>query len=43
VRERLSKQGVTPLNSTAEEMARVLADNLERWAAVAKSAGIKPQ
>jgi tripartite-type tricarboxylate transporter receptor subunit TctC len=42
-RDGLVKYGAVPTGSSPEEMARMLADTLTRWVAVAKSAGIKPQ
>jgi tripartite-type tricarboxylate transporter receptor subunit TctC len=41
VRERLVALGVDPAGSSSEELARVLARDIERWTAVAKAANIK--
>ena len=41
VRERLIALGVDPVGSSPEELARVLARDIERWTAVAKAANIK--
>ena len=41
VRERLIALGVDPAGSSPEELARVLARDIERWTAVAKAANIK--
>jgi tripartite-type tricarboxylate transporter receptor subunit TctC len=41
VRERLIALGVDPVGGTPEELARVLARDLEKWTAVAKAANIK--
>jgi tripartite-type tricarboxylate transporter receptor subunit TctC len=41
VRERLIALGVDPVGGTPEELARVLARDLEKWSAVAKAANIK--
>lgn len=41
VRERLVALGVDPVGSTPDELARVLARDLEKWTAVAKAANIK--
>ena len=41
VRERLIALGVDPAGGTPEELARVLARDLEKWTAVAKAANIK--
>jgi tripartite-type tricarboxylate transporter receptor subunit TctC len=41
VRERLVALGVDPVGGTPEELARVLARDLEKWTAVAKAANIR--
>jgi tripartite-type tricarboxylate transporter receptor subunit TctC len=41
VRERLVALGVDPAGSSSEELARVLARDIERWTAVAKAANIR--
>ena len=41
VRERLIGLGVDPAGSSPEELARVLARDIERWTAVAKAANIR--
>ena len=41
VRERLIALGVDPVGSSPEELARVLARDIERWTAVAKAANIR--
>jgi tripartite-type tricarboxylate transporter receptor subunit TctC len=41
VRERMAGIRVTPVGSTSEEFSKTLADDLERWTAVAKVAHIK--
>ena len=41
VRERLIGLGVDPVGGTPEELARVLARDLEKWTAVAKAANIR--
>ena len=41
VRERLVGLGVDPVGSSSEELARVVARDIERWTAVAKAANIK--
>jgi tripartite-type tricarboxylate transporter receptor subunit TctC len=41
VRERLVALGVDPAGSSPEELARVLARDIERWTAVAKAANIR--
>jgi tripartite-type tricarboxylate transporter receptor subunit TctC len=41
VRERLVALGVDPAGGPPEELARVLARDLEKWTAVAKAANIR--
>ena len=41
LRERLVALGVDPVGGTPEELARVVARDLEKWAAVAKAANIR--
>jgi tripartite-type tricarboxylate transporter receptor subunit TctC len=41
VRERLVALGVYPVGGTPDELARVLARDLEKWTAVAKAANIR--
>jgi tripartite-type tricarboxylate transporter receptor subunit TctC len=40
-RERLNGLGVDPVGGTPEELARVVARDIERWSAVAKAANIR--
>lgn len=41
VRERLEALGITPAGSTSEEFTRTVANDLERYSAIAKAANIK--
>ena len=41
VRERFTALGMEPVTSTPDEFARTIAQGIERWTSVAKSAGIK--
>ena len=41
--EHLSKEGAEPRTGTPEEYAAAMANDLQKWAKVVKSAGIKPQ
>ena len=41
MRERLNGLGVDPVGGTSEELARVVARDIERWSAVAKAANIR--
>jgi tripartite-type tricarboxylate transporter receptor subunit TctC len=41
VRDNLVKQGLNPLPGTAEDLARMIATDLERWTRVIRTAGIK--
>ena len=41
VRERLAGQGVDVRSSTSEELGRLLASDLERWAGVVRRAGVR--
>ena len=43
VRERLASQGVDARSSTADEFARVLASDLERWAKVVQRLGLRAE
>ena len=43
IRERLASQGVDARSTTPEEFARLLVTDLERWAAVLKRVGIRPE
>jgi tripartite-type tricarboxylate transporter receptor subunit TctC len=43
VRERLSADGAEPVGNTPAEFATVIRDELDKWANVAKAAGIKPE
>jgi tripartite-type tricarboxylate transporter receptor subunit TctC len=41
VRERFAQMGLDPVGSSSEELAKVLARDIEKWTAVAKAANIK--
>jgi len=41
IRDGLGKLGVDPVGSGGEELGRVMRRDIERWSAVAKTAGIK--
>src|SRR6185369_1798710 len=41
VREGITKLGVDPAASSPDELARIVARDIERWSAVAKAAGIR--
>jgi tripartite-type tricarboxylate transporter receptor subunit TctC len=41
VRERFATEGLEPLGSTPEEFAAIIKNDIEKWARVAQSAGIK--
>ncbi len=43
VRERFQALGVEPMGTSAEEFRRIIADETQRWSAVAKASGIKPE
>lgn len=43
IRERFASLGVEPMGSTSEEFAKAIKEDTERWAAVAKRAGIEPE
>jgi tripartite-type tricarboxylate transporter receptor subunit TctC len=43
VRERLTNQGVDARASTADEFGRLMVNDLERWAAVIRRAGVKAE
>jgi tripartite-type tricarboxylate transporter receptor subunit TctC len=43
VRERLASQGVDARSTTAEEFARLLASDLQRWAKVVQRAGVRAE
>ena len=43
VRERLSADGAEPVGNTPAEFAAVIREELDKWAKVAKAAGIKPE
>jgi tripartite-type tricarboxylate transporter receptor subunit TctC len=43
IRERLASQGVDARSTTPEEFARLLVTDLERWAALLKRVGIRPE
>ena len=43
VRERLASQGLDPRSSTAEEFGRLLASDMERWAAVVRRVGVQAE
>jgi tripartite-type tricarboxylate transporter receptor subunit TctC len=41
VRESLAKQGATPMSLAPRELGAQIADEMKRWAAVVKHAGVK--
>jgi tripartite-type tricarboxylate transporter receptor subunit TctC len=41
VKERFAAMGVDPVGGTSEELRRQVARDIEKWTAVAKTAGIK--
>jgi tripartite-type tricarboxylate transporter receptor subunit TctC len=41
--ERLAKDGIEPVGNTPEEFAAQIRSDLERWARVVKTAGVKPE
>ena len=43
MRERLLREGAEPRTGTPEEFGAAMANDLQKWAKVVKSAGIKPQ
>jgi tripartite-type tricarboxylate transporter receptor subunit TctC len=43
LRDQLSKEGAEPRTGTPEEFGAAMANDLQKWAKVVKSAGIKPQ
>ena len=43
VRERLAADGAEPVGSTPEQFAALIRAELEKWATVARNAGIKPE
>jgi tripartite-type tricarboxylate transporter receptor subunit TctC len=43
VRERLTAVGVDPRSSTPEELARLMAADVKRWAVVVERTGVQPQ
>jgi tripartite-type tricarboxylate transporter receptor subunit TctC len=43
IRQRLVSAGVEPVSSTAEEMDRIVKDDLAKWSKLVKAAGIKLQ
>ena len=43
MRERISQLGVDVLNGSPEQLGRMMRDDLKKWSAVAKQAGIKPE
>ena len=43
VRERILKAGSEPTPGTPEQLAKRIADSVERFGRIAKQAGIKPQ
>jgi len=43
IRERLASQGVDPIYNTPEEFAKLLVNDLDRWAKVVKRAGVQPE
>ncbi len=43
MRDRIIQQGGDPLAGTAEELGKLMREDLKKWNAVAKQAGIKPE
>jgi tripartite-type tricarboxylate transporter receptor subunit TctC len=43
VRERMAQLGVDVLGGTPEQLGKMMRDDLQKWSAVAKQAGIKPE
>jgi tripartite-type tricarboxylate transporter receptor subunit TctC len=43
MRERITKAGAEPLSSTPEELAKRMADGVEKYGHIAKLAGLKPE
>jgi tripartite-type tricarboxylate transporter receptor subunit TctC len=43
IRERLASQGVDPQYNTPEEFAKLLVNDLDRWAKVIQRAGVQPE
>ena len=43
VRRRLAELGGEPIGMPSEEYARFVRSEIEKWNAVAKAAGVKPQ
>ncbi len=43
VRERMAALGIDPIGNTPEQLAAILRADLEKWTAVAKSAGVKAE
>ena len=43
VRERMAGLGIDPVGNTPEQLGAILRADLEKWTAVAKSAGVKAQ
>ena len=43
MRERMAQLGVDVLNGSPEQLGKMMRDDLKKWSAVAKQAGIKPE
>ena len=43
VRERMAGLGIDPVGNTPEQLGAILRADLEKWTAVAKSAGVKAE
>jgi tripartite-type tricarboxylate transporter receptor subunit TctC len=43
MRERMAQLGVDVLNGSPEQFGKTMRDDLKKWSAVAKQAGIKPE
>lgn len=43
VRERMAQLGVDALNGSPEQLGKMMRDDLKKWSAVARQAGIKPE